>query len=517
MTLLHQLVRQRDYDCAYDISLEALNMLQQLNSRSLSLIDRIHVVVSFDGITPTARALALQTGRGPSKALELLETGRSVILGLLIDDEIDTSKLKVANPSIYNRLQRLRYEVNQSSNTSPSRHFHEDIGETISNAFEELQLCIQQIRHLPGFCFFHEYLTAEQMQKVCEGGRVILVNIAKFRSDAIVVSSSTVEAIHLADIDEVQAKDWVRRNEYDQNNKLYGQFLTWLWRGCVRPILMKLGYTLQHCPEDLPRVWWVGIGPASSFPFHAACDFDRRPGVGAFDYVLSSYSPSIKALAYSQRQVPGNGPLKLLTISMTQTQGEVDLKEAKPEINAVEAAVQNLAKVESLHQPNTATVISHLGDCSLVHFACHGKSINGNPAQSGLLLQGETNPDLGPELLTVRQLCESQCKKGQLAYLSACSTARNPAWDLQDEVIHLTSGFQVAGFRHVIGCLWPSDDNVCVKVADMFYSQLCHKGHLKFQGNEAALALHHAVENIRKSTFYGGRPLHWAPYVHYGA
>lgn len=36
---------------------------------------------------------------------------------------------------------------------------------------------------------------------------------------------------------------------------------------------------------------------------------------------------------------------------------------------------------------------------------------------------------------------------------------------LSDEVLHVVSGFQVAGFRQVVGCLWPSDDNVCVEVA----------------------------------------------------
>jgi CHAT domain-containing protein len=47
-------------------------------------------------------------------------------------------------------------------------------------------------------------------------------------------------------------------------------------------------------------------------------------------------------------------------------------------------------------------------------------------------------------------------KGAKLAYLSACSTAENKIDQLADEVIHLASAFQVAGFRHVAGAMWVS-------------------------------------------------------------
>ncbi len=31
------------------------------------------------------------------------------------------------------------------------------------------------------------------------------------------------------------------------------------------------------------------------------------------------------------------------------------------------------------------------------------------------------------------------------------------------------SGFQVAGFSHVVGCLWPSINRVCVEVERILY------------------------------------------------
>ena len=53
---------------------------------------------------------------------------------------------------------------------------------------------------------------------------------------------------------------------------------------------------------------------------------------------------------------------------------------------------------------------------------------------------------------------------------------RKKAAQLSDKVLHVVSGLQVAGFEHVIGCLWPSDDKTCVAVAKLFYNELSQGG-----------------------------------------
>jgi CHAT domain-containing protein len=53
----------------------------------------------------------------------------------------------------------------------------------------------------------------------------------------------------------------------------------------------------------------------------------------------------------------------------------------------------------------------------------------------------------------VHDVSELKLERVRIAYLSACSTAENKAARLRDEVIHIVSGFQVAGFAHVIGYL----------------------------------------------------------------
>lgn len=89
-------------------------------------------------------------------------------------------------------------------------------------------------------------------------------------------------------------------------------------------------------------------------------------------------------------------------------------------------------------------------------------------------------------------------------------------------MLQVVSGFQVAGFRHVVGCLWPSDDKVdkvCVEVAKSFhYSELGQGTDMKFSIEKAAaLALHKAVVKVGESKGYRKRPLLWAQYVHFGA
>jgi hypothetical protein len=79
----------------------------------------------------------------------------------------------------------------------------------------------------------------------------------------------------------------------------------------------------------------------------------------------------------------------------------------------------------------------------------------------------------------------------------------------------VVSGFQVAGFGHVIGCLWPSVDRVCVEVARGFYSSLFHQGGIRGDNRDVAIALHEGVKRVWVSDLK--QPLNWAQFLHYGA
>src|SRR5277367_5748656 len=49
-----------------------------------------------------------------------------------------------------------------------------------------------------------------------------------------------------------------------------------------------------------PRIWWIGSGLLNILPIHAAGYHEAPAKRTALDRVISSYSPSLKALAYAR-------------------------------------------------------------------------------------------------------------------------------------------------------------------------------------------------------------------------
>jgi hypothetical protein len=523
-----QLLRnQGKYDSAYTLSKEAIDLLPLVQNRSLSIQDQQYVVSHFSGLAADACSLALQVGEGPSKALELLERGRGVILGLLMDDRSNTSELRAANLTLCERYESLRLKINTPLQTIISQKTV-TMSKSRSEAIQELEKCIQDIRQLPGFSSFQKGLVAEQMKNTADDGSIIIVNVTSLRSDAIAVSPTGFCLVALPHLDAVQAQKWANQeltmasiSDRRVKNKAYRQFLAWLWHECVKPILTKLGHDVPSSPETLPRVWWIGTGLASSYPFHAARDISAGPTENTFCRILSSYTPTVKALMHARERASTSGssserPLKLLIVTMAHTPGASDLPGVKAEASTIVEVLGASVHVEILDQPDAVSVLRQIRQCNIAHFACHGISDSMDPSQSGLLLQTAA-AEPRQDILNVIKLCEDGEAQGKIAYLSACSTAETQVQSLVDEVLHVVSGFQVAGFRHVIGSLWRSYDNMCVEVAKAFYTELCRNCTINYTDRAVAMALHKAVSEVSKSDEYRNRPLHWAQFVHYGA
>ena len=159
--------------------------------------------------------------------------------------------------------------------------------------------------------------------------------------------------------------------------------------------------------------------------------------------------------------------------------------------------------------PTKAAVLERLPGCSIAHFACHGRSDPADPSRSQLLLH-----DHRQDPLTVAALAPLALGHAQLAYLSACSTARATNSRLADEAIHLTSAFQMAGFPHVIGTLWEIGDQVAVDITRDFYSAITNPDDT-IDAGRAAEALHHAIRAQRDRQ--PGTPYLWASHIHAGA
>jgi CHAT domain-containing protein len=144
-----------------------------------------------------------------------------------------------------------------------------------------------------------------------------------------------------------------------------------------------------------------------------------------------------------------------------------------------------------------AKVLAGISEATWSHFACHAAA-GDDPADGCLVLAD------GP--LPVKEIMLQELGQPYLAFLSACTTAFGGA-ALLDESIHMASAFQVAGYRHAIGTLWPVADVIAPA-----FAQLVHNG--LEAGSEPSAALHEATRKMRD--LYPNRPDLWAAHIHFG-
>jgi len=167
--------------------------------------------------------------------------------------------------------------------------------------------------------------------------------------------------------------------------------------------------------------------------------------------------------------------------------------------------LRGFSTIEILERPTAERVLQVLPRYDTAHFACHGVS-SLNPADSHLLLLKERTESV--DKLRVKDIAALKLPAANLAYLSACSTANTDPPELLDEGTHIVSSFHIAGFVHVIGTLWPSDDQACQEMAAEFYSILSQTGNV-------AVSYHTAITKLMKQKPL--QPLYWAPFIQFGA
>jgi CHAT domain-containing protein len=154
-------------------------------------------------------------------------------------------------------------------------------------------------------------------------------------------------------------------------------------------------------------------------------------------------------------------------------------------------------------QATRANVLAALPTADWVHFACHAHHDPNAPSGSHLVLHDQ------PLLVTdIERLPQPP---GQLALLSACSTARVGA-TLEDEAIHLGTAFRVCGFREVVATLWQVGDDHAARVARDFYAAI--PANRTLRPGVAAQALHAAVTAARARAPM--LPVEWAAHIHLG-
>ncbi|MFF8641321.1 CHAT domain-containing protein [Streptomyces sp. NPDC015345] len=534
----------------------AVLTLPQVAPRRLRRGDQQHALgTDAVDLAADAAALALAAPGGTAseraaRALRLVEAGRAVLLSQALDTRDDLSELHVRHPELASRFVDLRDLLDREQ--SAAEEAAAGAGQERHRVAAELEELMDRIRTLEGFTGFGLPPTLDALLSEAAHGPVVTYNISRYRSDALLLTGEGItscplplltekalytqlETFHQA-LGEVTAPDGDR---IAAQRSLRG-VLEWLWEAAAEPVLSALAATPDMAararPGELPRVWWAPGGLLGLLPLHAAGfhtdQGDAAPRRTVLDRVISSYTPTVRALRHARRSrlrsSPADEPRSLI-IAMPNTPGLSPLAHAAEEARRIHPLLPRPVHLTapgptadgappppSRDTPTTDTVLACLPQYAVAHFACHAESDHTDPGQSRLLLNDHaTTP------LTVAALARMNLTHAQLAYLSACSTADPGSFDLLDEAIHLTSAFQLAGFPHVIGTLWPVSDRLAADIAESFYTHLTsmHPTPDPPGGTltpaRSATALHHTIRAIRDR--YPATPSLWAGHLHAGA
>jgi tetratricopeptide (TPR) repeat protein len=536
--LVHSANHAGNWDQSCLIAESTFPLMSLISSRDLRHDDKIHNLRSISGLASGACAAFLSLGY-PSDALEKVELGRGLLIGDLIDIKNNLSDLTREHPDLAQEYDRLRDEALGSIESNDGECGEQHLMNSRRAIFQRMQHCENRIREKAGFESFLRPLRAPEMAEISREGPIIIVNATCVTAHALILTPSKIGNIKLENMSshaipqfrqqlarcalEPGTRDLESDLPPEANDE---ELLSWLWYTCVKPILESLSSRGDiSISGEKSRVWWMGVGAATGLPFHAAGDYSNGAideNENCLDRVISSYTPTIKVLRNARERATRTvcqprEKHSLLVATMPDTPGYGALPGVRHEAQTILSTVKQDMNVKELNSPSTDDVLAQLQNYELVHFACHGYSDPGDPDHSHLLLQKDS--DSGPvvDKLTVKKLLDSQSMSGAwIAYLSACSTAEIRDTCLQEEALHITSGFLIAGFSHVIGSLWPADDDVCVDMAAYFYEALITRRITATDQNRAvAEAVHDATLRIRRRYLHS--PLSWALYTHMGA
>ncbi|GAA1643701.1 CHAT domain-containing protein [Actinoplanes couchii] len=528
--------------------MDAITLLSELSSMVMWRGDRQRALAGVSGLAGEAASAAIAAGE-PALAVELLERARGTLLTETMDRRGLGARITAADPELgaeYARFLEILelldndpedlvvIEMDLSELSDTDRQYvqqmqgpsaggraagfsypgmYADLQRERRQAETELGELLDRARSRPGLSGLLEPPDEDELIRQAAAGPIVLITTSRYGGDALLCTTDGIRSLPLpgADRRAVEEQAHLLAVAVDLDERRAGQqtiteVLGWIWDRITEPVLTALGHTGPPADgSEWPRIWWCPTGAATPLPLHAAGHHTDGSGRTVLDRVISAYTPTIGALRHA-RSVPvtGEPPDRLLVVAAPGT--AVPLPRVRTETAAVQRLVPESVLVED---GDVEQVAAMLPDVALVHFACHYRVDPTDPDAGGLVL---ADGDGGT--LTVGRVAKEHRPGAALAFLAACETVRG-AEGLSDEPIHAVSAFQLAGFRHVIGTLWPVHDSAAAQITEAFYTRLTRGGTVRPDPESAAEALHHAVRGQR-ARHAGRNPSMWAAHVHSG-
>lgn len=415
---------------------------------------------------------------------------------------------------------------------------------------------VDEVRQLPGFGDFLRPPRVEELLPVAADGPVVYINVSRWRCDALAVLPNGIRTIPLpaltntvvtervqvyldalvglenasaavrrarvaASADAAELEDALRYtdmkehawNAQQERDAVLAATMQWLWDDVAGPILEDL-QLLRGTGENtpLPRLWWCPTGLLSLLPIHAAGYHEDGPRRAVLDHVVSSYTPSLRALKLAREPATYGSSVdigrdqsarrgEMLLVSVPSVPGQPQLHGSDAEADELAGLFGDACLSLRGADATTTRVVAEMARHRWAHFSCHGDQNLTDPSSGGILLVDG--------VLTISRI-STQTHERDFAFLAACKTATGGV-HLPDEAITLAAALHYTGYRHVIGTLWSVADSTAVDVSHAVYRELVVNGVL--HAERSAYALHATVTKLR----HAGRPLHsWSPFTHTG-
>ncbi|WP_327000694.1 CHAT domain-containing protein [Dactylosporangium sp. NBC_01737] len=479
---------------------EALDLLPMLAGRSLGWDSRHAQLARLAGLGSDAAAVALHAG-DRLRAVAVLEQARGILLGQAADQRRDIGALRLVDPRLAEEFEEIRDVIN--ADTTPTSELDASPGVVAASAtrrraaaarFDDVMARVRALGLLRD-------PEPEDLLAAAAGGPVIVVNVSRYRCDGLIIRTTGVEVVPLPTLrhEDVTANAQMfltatAANDWDSNATIL-RILGWLWDDVVAPVLASL------TDAEAGRLWWLPTGALGVLPLHAA----GRAELSLLDVSVSSYTSTLRALirarGSTEAAVPAGTAPDLasspLVVAVPDAGARPTLRRAADECQAAAGHLHATA-IRTGAGAACGEVLDRLRDADWAHFACHALTDLSDPAASALIL------DDGP--LRVRDIGILPSGDRRLAYLSACTTALTGGL-LVDEAMHISSMFQLIGFRHVVGTLWRVDDDIAYDLAAATYRRLA-------DGLEPAAAVNAAVR--AQYHRYPANPMLWGAFVHLG-
>ncbi|PVF93157.1 hypothetical protein CPB86DRAFT_877372 [Serendipita vermifera] len=507
----------------------AIRLLPHIAWLGLSVVDQHTLLAQVEDVVRDAVNAAIEHDDYET-AVEWAEQGRSLVWQNLLNLRTPVDQLAQSHPDLADRLGIISRQLETSMTRGTTFGRAEKSGlEEAARRHRELSIeqdkLIDQIRQIPEFKSFMRPKKFHELSSVAHQGPVVILNVHKSRSDALVLipgdSDVSVVVIPLEGfsyktcenmqkkmndlllVAQVRSTN-IRKHGWGGdhgNDSMFKRILGILWKQVVRPVIDGLAYRVNL--DDPPRIWWCPTGPLAFLPIHAAGLYDETEvGNKVSDYVISSFCPTLSALLESPRSTVQSA-WKMVAVAQPFTPGQSPIPETEEEVRKIIQVGPGLAIDSLIGASATVNNVSDaMKNTHWIHLACHGQQCVGNAMDSGLLLHDGK--------LKLSDLVKESLPNAEFAFLSACQTATGDD-AIAEESTHLAAGMLLAGYQSVIATMWSIQDNDAPRVVEDVYGRMFKEG--KPNRMEAARALHEAVKRLTES---GASFLSWVPFIHVG-